>query len=558
MDDSTQPAPSSTGREDQAEPAADLSGRTLGDFRLLRVLGQGGMGQVYLARQVSLNREVAVKILKAELAANQTSLKRFKEEARAAARLNHPNIVQIYWSDEADGLHYMALEYVEGRNLRDFLQKKGPPELPGALSVMRQVAAALQRASELGFVHRDVKPENILLTRKGEAKLADFGLSRCFVPDQQAVNLTQSGVTMGTPLYMSPEQVQGKPLDPRSDIYSFGATCFTMLAGHPPFRGETGFDVAVQHVQAQTPDLHQIRPDLPAELCAIVHKMMAKKPEDRYQSGREVLRDLARVREALSSGQTAAAMAALAAGTSGPQLPSLSLSGPSGEVGPTTALPPVRPARPGRWVALGVVVAFGVSAGAALSWWQDQRDRAAAPTEAEVPPEPEEKPAPLPTEREQLAERAKELLSQIPLHPNQPLVYNGCIELGVTLLEQRHLDDAHRFFEELRKQPRPDVRATPYKAFAQIGLAMELAYRDQAKKSVEEFGRLFTPLAKQPKAKEVLASWYYTALLQNGQLQTAVRQALDRNAKNLKPDMLPAHLEQIRNGRFIERYKPAV
>src|SRR5688572_20078172 len=187
--------------------AADLTGRTLGDFHLIRKLGQGGMGQVYLARQTSLKRQVAVKILKSELAANETSLRRFQQEAEAVARINHANIVQVYFIGQADGLHYMALEYVEGKNLRDYLSRKGAPDLPIALNIMRQVALALQRASELGFVHRDIKPENILLTRKGEVKVADFGLSRCFAPDAQPLNITQSGVTMGTPLYMSPEQV---------------------------------------------------------------------------------------------------------------------------------------------------------------------------------------------------------------------------------------------------------------------------------------------------------------------------------------------------------------
>src|SRR5262249_2855201 len=160
--------------------------------------------------------------------------------------------------------------------------------LPLALSIMRQVAAALQRASEAGIVHRDIKPENILLTRKGEVKVADFGLSRCFANDQQPLHLTQSGVTMGTPLYMSPERVPGKEVDPRTDIYSFGVPCYHMRAGQPPFRGETAFDVAVQHVQSQPTPLNQVRPDLPAELCALVHKMMAKNAAERYQTGRDL------------------------------------------------------------------------------------------------------------------------------------------------------------------------------------------------------------------------------------------------------------------------------
>src|SRR5262249_33977747 len=154
-----------------------------------------------------------------------------------------------------------------------YLEKKGPPEVLVALSIIRQVAAALQRASELGIIHRDIKPENILLTRKTEVKVADFGLSRCFAEDSRPPNITQSGVTMGTPLYMSREQVEGREVDPRTDIYSLGVTSYHMLAGQPPFRGKTAFEVAVQHVQAEPPPLAQVRPDLPPEVCALVHKM---------------------------------------------------------------------------------------------------------------------------------------------------------------------------------------------------------------------------------------------------------------------------------------------
>ena len=224
--------------------SVDLTGQTLGDFKIIRRLGQGGMGQVYLAEQISLKRNVALKILKPELAGNDISLERFKREAQHVARASHANIVQVYAIDQWEGLHYMALEYVEGLNLREYLLKKGPPQVSLALSIMRQVASALAEANEHGIVHRDIKPENILLTRKGQVKVADFGLARCFAQDQQPLNLTQSGVTMGTPLYMSPEQVQGHTLDARTDIYSFGVTCYHMLAGEPPFKGETPFEVA--------------------------------------------------------------------------------------------------------------------------------------------------------------------------------------------------------------------------------------------------------------------------------------------------------------------------
>src|SRR5262245_59108063 len=184
------------GAASPANVEPDLAGRVLGDYQILRRLGQGGMGSVYLAEQASLKRKVALKILRADLAANANALQRFEAEAHAVARATHANIVQVYAIGACEGLHFMALEYVEGRNLREFVARKGSPEVLLALSIMRQVAASLQRASELGIVHRDIKPENILLTRKGEVKVADFGLSRVREGDKPPLNLTQSGVTM--------------------------------------------------------------------------------------------------------------------------------------------------------------------------------------------------------------------------------------------------------------------------------------------------------------------------------------------------------------------------
>ena len=197
----------------------------------------------------------------------------------------------------------MVLEYVEGKSLRDYMLRTGPLDVPLVLSLMRQVASALYRASELGIIHRDIKPENILLTRKGEAKVADFGLSRCLAVDQP-VDLTRSGTTVGTPLYMSPEQVEGKVVDYRSDIYSFGVTCYHMLAGHTPFAGSNAFEIAIKHVRDEPPPLETIRPDFPPALCAVVRKMMAKKPQARYQSARDLLKDIARVRAIPSAGTT--------------------------------------------------------------------------------------------------------------------------------------------------------------------------------------------------------------------------------------------------------------
>jgi serine/threonine protein kinase len=280
----------------QPEPLSetDLSGRQLGDFHLLRRLGRGAMAEVYLAEQGRLKRRVAVKILKPDLAGDRTYLQRFQLEAQAAASLVNAHIVQIYEVGCVDTLHYIAQEYVQGQNLRDYIARHGPCDLPHALSIMRQVAAALAIAGEHGVVHRDIKPENIMLTARGEVKVADFGLAR--VTREGAENdLTQVGITLGTPLYMSPEQVEGKSLDPRSDIYSFGVTCYYMLTGAPPFVGETALGVAVQHLKKQPQSLESLRPELPPALCRIVHQMLAKDPSRRFASARDLLRELRRV-----------------------------------------------------------------------------------------------------------------------------------------------------------------------------------------------------------------------------------------------------------------------
>jgi eukaryotic-like serine/threonine-protein kinase len=269
----------------------DLSGRQIGDYRLLRRLGRGAMAEVYLAEQISLRRQVAFKILKRELAKDATYVRRFHMEAQAAAALVHAHIVQIHEVGCVEGVHYIAQEYVAGQNLRELLLRRGPPDVKLVVSIMRQTAAALAKAADQGIVHRDIKPENIMLTKAGEVKVADFGLAR-ISGEGDSLNLTQTGMTMGTPLYMSPEQVEGKPLDPRSDIYSFGVTCYQMLAGEPPFRGETALSVALQHVKAQPERLENRRADAPPGLCRIVHKMLVKDPKERYPDARELLRDL--------------------------------------------------------------------------------------------------------------------------------------------------------------------------------------------------------------------------------------------------------------------------
>ena len=276
---------------DETQSDADLSGRKLGDYQLLRRLGRGGMAVVYLAEQMSLRRKVAVKVLKRHLAQDDSYVRRFHKEAQAAASLVHANIVQIHEVGEIDGIHFIVQEYVSGQNLREYIARHGAVSVGLAVNVLRQVAAALHRTGPQGIVHRDIKPENIMLAPTGEVKVADFGLARV-TQDQEGTDVTQIGITMGTPLYMSPEQVEGNTVDPRSDLYSLGVTAYHMLAGRPPFEGDTALSIAVQHLKKEPERLEDSRNDLPSALCRIVHNLLAKTLEARFQSARDLLQEL--------------------------------------------------------------------------------------------------------------------------------------------------------------------------------------------------------------------------------------------------------------------------
>ena len=282
----TFPSPAS-----QREP--DLNGQQLGDYQLLRRLGSGAMAEVYLARQVPLDRNVAFKVLKSSLTRDEKCVRRFQQEARAAASLVHGNIVQIYEVGCLRDCHYLVQEYVAGGTVRQWLAGSSGCSAGKAVAVVRQVAAALECASQHGVIHRDIKPENILLTKNGEAKVADFGLARLAIGEQMVdLKLTQQGLTLGTPLYMSPEQIQGGQVDPRSDLYSLGVTAYEILAGTTPFAGETALNVAVQHLHEEAARLETLRADLPRSLCDIVHKLLGKKLDERYESATELIHDL--------------------------------------------------------------------------------------------------------------------------------------------------------------------------------------------------------------------------------------------------------------------------
>jgi len=268
--------------------------RRIGDFELVNKLGQGAMGAVYLARQVSLDRMVALKILPPELATDQEFLERFRREARAAAKLNNPHIVMAYDVGVAGGYHYIAMEYVDGKDLEQGLQMqpKGRFDPREVLNIARQMTLALEAASAAGIVHRDMKPANILKHSDGTYKLTDMGLAAKQRDDQR---VTTTGSAVGTPFYISPEQARGEQaVDVRSDIYSLGATLYHLSTGKLPFPGDNTVVVMTRHLTEAVTPPDQVEPAVPKALSRLILKMMAKNPKDRHQSARELIEDIER------------------------------------------------------------------------------------------------------------------------------------------------------------------------------------------------------------------------------------------------------------------------
>ena len=251
-------------------PAKPSGQQELGGFELLSRLGQGGMGAVYKARQKSMDRLVALKILPKNLAKNQDFISRFLREARAAGKLSHPNIVTGIDAGFADGYYYFAMEYVEGRNLGDRVRSDGPLPEKEVLEIGRQIAEALEYAHDAGMVHRDVKPENILVTREGQAKLCDLGLARTSGGSDDEARVTQAGFAVGTPYYISPEQVRGEDPDSRADIYSLGCTLYHLLAGQPPFVGPSALATMQKHLTETAARLSDLRPGTSRALEAVI------------------------------------------------------------------------------------------------------------------------------------------------------------------------------------------------------------------------------------------------------------------------------------------------
>jgi serine/threonine protein kinase len=262
-----------------------------GQFHVERELGRGGMGVVYLAREEQLDRLVALKVLPPLLATQPDTRERFLREARTAARLAHPNVVPVYRADEAGGTAFFAMAFVDGETLADRVRDRGPLPPADAVPILRSAAWALAYAHAHGVVHRDVKPENILLERAtGRTLVTDFGIAHHATLSGEAARLTQDGHVLGTLHYMSPEQVNGERLDGRSDLYALGVVAFQVLSGRLPFEGLPMPAVLVAHATRPAPLLREVAPNVPASLAAVVDRCLAKRPDDRYATG-EALAD---------------------------------------------------------------------------------------------------------------------------------------------------------------------------------------------------------------------------------------------------------------------------
>src|SRR5712671_2670338 len=300
---------------------AQLSpGASLSHYRIVSQLGAGGMGEVYLAQDNKLDRKVALKILPAGLAANDDRMRRFTQEAKAAAALNHPNIATIHEIGESDGVNFIAMEFIEGATLREKIHQE-QTDLRKLLRYLQHVAEGLAKAHAAGIVHRDLKPDNIMITRDGHAKILDFGLAKLIMSEPPAVagglnlndNLSATadrsdkaeeatammpvhhstpGVVMGTVGYMSPEQAQAKPVDQRSDIFSFGCLLYEAAAGRRPFAGDSIVDTLHKIIHDPAPAITDFNPAASPELQRVIRKCLAKEPEKRYQTIRDTANDL--------------------------------------------------------------------------------------------------------------------------------------------------------------------------------------------------------------------------------------------------------------------------
>jgi eukaryotic-like serine/threonine-protein kinase len=262
-------------------------------YRVIGLLGTGGMARVYRARDELLGREVALKVLSERLSSDRSFVERFRREAQNAAGLNHPNIVALYDYGDEDNRYFIVMELIEGRSLSEVLDEDGALMPERAAEIARDTANGLGRAHEAGIVHRDIKPHNIMITNNGQTKVTDFGIARALGGDAEAT-MTQTGMVIGTAAYLSPEQAQGNPVDARSDVYSLGCVLHEALTGDAPFSGDTPLSIAYKHVRETPERASAVNSDVPEALDAIVMKAMSKNPDNRYANANEMADDLDR------------------------------------------------------------------------------------------------------------------------------------------------------------------------------------------------------------------------------------------------------------------------
>jgi serine/threonine-protein kinase len=279
-------------------------------YVIKRKLGSGGMADVYLAEDQELGRRVALKLLDERHASDEQFVERFRREAQSAAGLNHPSIVSIFDRGQAEGTYYIAMEYLDGRTLKELLIRNGPTPPAIAIDYARQILGALSFAHRNGIVHRDIKPHNIIVRPDGRLKVTDFGIAR-----SGASQMTEAGSIVGTAQYLSPEQARGAPVDPRSDLYSLGIVLYEMLTGKVPFTGDTPVEIAMKHLSQVPEPPSTLRPEVPHDLDAVVMRALAKDPDQRYGSAEEMDADLARVARGVAvSRETEDAMTQVLAG----------------------------------------------------------------------------------------------------------------------------------------------------------------------------------------------------------------------------------------------------
>src|SRR5262245_34234022 len=338
-----------------------------GRYHVVDRIAAGGMGEVYRAHDAVLERPVAIKVLHRSLAGDAGFVERFRREARAAASLNHQNIVAVHDWGSVDGIYYMVMEYVAGRSVRELLNQEGVLASAQAVDVLEQTLAALQHAHRQGIVHRDIKPENLMVTRDGVVKVADFGLARAFADAQ----ITEAGTVTGTVQYLAPEQLQGEPADPRTDLYALGIVAFELVTGRLPFTGETPMAIAYKHIHERVPNPTSFNPAVPAPLDGWVASVTEKERELRPESAAEARRDLVAESASLPPAEPLGSL-----------VPEITVIPPATENGAASAMDPAEtitiPGRTAkhaktrrRWwkVALVVLLALGVIATGAWAAW---------------------------------------------------------------------------------------------------------------------------------------------------------------------------------------------